>query len=121
MSADPDTNKRRRLSYESIQAQTAAAKPYRPASKYAVVMKALLDRNQIREIHLADQLFAAQRWVECTRLCEYIIQAQPSEAVRAKAHTMLAVRGVVWRLRPGESESRYHYRGIFDGSGGSCS
>jgi hypothetical protein len=94
MSADPDTNKRRRLSYESIQAQTAAAKPYRPASKYAVVMKALLDRNQIREIHLADQLFAAQRWVERTRLCEYIIQAQPSEAVRAKAHTMLAVRGV---------------------------
>jgi hypothetical protein len=94
MSTDPETNKRRRLSHESIQAQAAAAKPYKPASKYTVIMEALIDRNQIREIHLAERFFANQRWVECTRLCEYILEAQPSEAVRAKAHTMLAVRGV---------------------------
>jgi hypothetical protein len=94
MSTDPETNKRCRLSHESIQAQAAAAKPYKPASKYTVIMEALIDRNQIREIHLAERFFANQRWVECTQLCECILEAQPSEAVRAKAHTMLAVRGV---------------------------
>jgi hypothetical protein len=94
MSTNSNTPKRRRLSHESIQAQAAAAKPYKPASKYSVIMEALLDRNQIREIHLAERFFANQRWMECTQLCEYILEAQPSEAVRAKAHTMLAVRGV---------------------------
>jgi hypothetical protein len=94
MSTNPDTSKRCRLSYESIQAQAAAAKPYRPASQYSVIMEALPDRNQIREIHLAEQMFMRKRWLECTQLCEYFIQAQPSEAVKAKAHTMLVVRGV---------------------------
>jgi hypothetical protein len=94
MPTDPDTSKRRRLSYESIQAQAAASNPYKPASKYTVIMEALFDRNQIREIHYAERLFANQRWVECTQLCEYIIHAEPSEAVKSKAHTMLAVRGV---------------------------
>ena len=63
-------------------------------------VKAHFARNQINEIHRAEQLFARRQnsvdAIECACLCITItsMDEQPSEAVMAKAHAMLAVDGV---------------------------
>jgi hypothetical protein len=69
-------------------------------SRNAGNTKRLLAQNQIHEIHRAEQLFARRQdpgaSTECADLCVGIVTSveQPSEAVMAKAHAMLAVDGV---------------------------
>jgi len=73
---------------------------WRKLSRDAANTGSLLTRNQIHEIHRAEQLFEQRQdpgaSTECAYLCIGIVQSakQPSEAVMAKAHAMLAVDGV---------------------------
>lgn len=98
MSTPPPTLKRRRQSYERTQVSEAAKKPYTAPSLYAVNIAAAFARNQIHEIHRAEQLFAQRhvpgKYFECKELCKAIIKKNPSEAVMAKAHTMIAAENM---------------------------
>ena len=68
----------------------------------AADIEALFIRNQIQEIHRAERLFALREnprdSIACGCVCIGIIKKkqQPSEAVLARAHAMLAVDGVGW-------------------------
>ena len=74
---------------------------------HATAIEALFTRNQIHEIHRAEQHFALRHIpdeaTKCEDLCMAIVseREQPSEAVMAKAHAMLAVDGVGW-IKDGE-------------------
>jgi hypothetical protein len=74
----------------------------------AADIQSMLTRNQIREIHRAERLFASRHnpvdSIACACVCIGIIREKeqpPSEAVLARAHAMLAVDGVGW-IQDGE-------------------
>lgn len=76
----------------------------RELSRNAADIPALFTRNQIPEIHRAERLFAsrhnARDSIACACACIGITEKkgeqQPSEAVMARAHAMLAVDGLGW-------------------------
>lgn len=76
----------------------------RELSRNAADIPALFTRNQIPEIHRAERLFAsrhnARDSIACACVCIGITEKkgeqQPSEAVMARAHAMLAVDGLGW-------------------------
>lgn len=79
-------------------------KPYTPPTQHSRVVNHLLLRHQVREIERAIQLYrlsgeAPERAHECADLCASIVAMQPSEAIRAKAHMMLAQIGDGHRYR----------------------
>lgn len=69
-------------------------------SPYAAAIETLFTRNQIHDIHEAEQLFSLRHYstqaMQCACICKAIVseKEQPSEAVMAKAHAILAVEGV---------------------------
>lgn len=86
-------------------ANHAKTRKQRKLSRDAADIGALFTRNQIHEIHRAERLFASRHIpvdsIACACVCIGIIrkkeqQQQPSEAVMARAHAMLAVDGVGW-------------------------
>jgi len=77
---------------------------HRELSRNAADIPALFTRNQIPEIHRAERLFASRHIprdsIACACVCIGITEKkgkqQPSEAVVARAHAMLAVEGLGW-------------------------
>lgn len=73
-------------------------KPYHAPSLYARVLAKLLSKNQIRELQEAQRLFELRAdpgaAAACASMCYEIVDERPSEAVAARAHGMLAVKGV---------------------------
>jgi len=83
----------------------------RKLSRDAADIETLFTRNKIYEIDRAERLFATRQdprdSVACACVCLGIVakmeqQQQPSEAVMAKAHAMLAVDGLGWIKKDGE-------------------
>ena len=85
-------------------ANHAETRQRRELSRDAADIPALFTRNQIHEIHRAERLFASRHIprdsVACACVCIGITEKkgeqQPSEAVMARAHAMLAVDGLGW-------------------------
>jgi hypothetical protein len=84
-------------------AKRTKARKRRKLSRDAADIRALFTRNQIPEIHRAERLFSLRHnpvdSVACACVCHGIVakrEQQPSEAVMARAHAMLAVDGVGW-------------------------
>lgn len=80
----------------------------RKLSRDAADIQSMFTRNQIHEIHRAERLFASRHnpvdSIACACVCIGIIREkgqQPSEAVLARAHAMLAADGVGW-IKDGE-------------------
>lgn len=76
----------------------------RELSRDAADIPALFTSNLIHEIHRAERLFASRHnprdSIACACVCIGITrkkgEQQPSKAVMAKAHAMLAVDGLGW-------------------------
>lgn len=78
-----------------------STKPYIPPTQHSRVINNLLARHQVRQIQNALQLFRCSEDPEegrqseqlCTEMCAPVVAVEPSEAIRAKAHMMLATLG----------------------------
>ncbi|KAK3724173.1 hypothetical protein LTR37_001298 [Vermiconidia calcicola] len=69
------------------------AKLYGPYTYNAATL-ALHDRHKVHEAALADHFYSTGEYSRCQELCYEILQAEPSEAIRARCHMYLATEGV---------------------------
>ena len=81
--------------------------PNKPIRIYACSSYAAADvahklRNKVHEATRADKFFTEADYPACADMCYEVLQAEPSEAIRAKCHMYLANENV----GPGHASAR---------------